>query len=238
MVRQKTSSESISHWRRGVVFSDGGRKRLVLIKAQPYVALEKKKDRKKEKRKSFNLWRSFRLLQSPSPLPDNLLNLNVMRPAAFKHAGKWREGGSGMRGFSVINKRTLWYVRPRRANAFRAGPFSWRIYILIRRAVIARAYCRDGFKLRATETEGGGGEERREEGQRGQKRRDRKDICIVFSSCFRRSPPPTEPTNVHPTFMPVKQLELKHRGSDGEKLGGREAERSLPMWLTFCFSLL
>ncbi len=67
-------------------FSEGGKKGVVLIKAQPYMVLQKKK-------KSFNLWRSFRLLQSPSPLPDNLLNLNVMRPAAFKHAGKWREGG-------------------------------------------------------------------------------------------------------------------------------------------------
>lgn len=65
---------------------------------------------------------------------------------------------------------------------------------------------------------------RREEGQRGQK----KTSVLFFLAALEGAPPPL-PTNVHPTFMPMKQLELKHRGSDGEKLGGREAERSLPM---------
>ena len=96
--------------------------------------------------------------------------------------------------------------------------------------MIARAYCRDGFKLRATETEGGGGarkDEKRDNVDR--KGGTEKTSVLFFLAALEGAPPPTEPTNVHPTFMPVKQLELKHRGSDGEKLGGREAERSLPM---------
>lgn len=131
----------------------------------------------------------------------------------------------GWEGFSVINKRTLWYVRPpderlhfQQARSRDAFTFWFDARWLRERIVVMDLdWGRQNEKTRrgTTWTE--------------------KDICIVFSSCFRRSSPPL-PTNVHPTFMPMKQLELKHRGSDGEKLGGREAERSLPMWLTFCFS--
>lgn len=51
MVRQNTSSESISHWWRGFVSqTGGGRKWVVLIKAQPYVALEEVKKKRKKKK--------------------------------------------------------------------------------------------------------------------------------------------------------------------------------------------
>lgn len=47
---------------------------------------------------------------------------------------------------------------------------------------------------------------RREEGQRGQK----KTSVLFFLAALEGAPPPL-PTNVHPTFMPMKQLELKPR---------------------------
>lgn len=80
------------------------------------------------------------------------------------------------------------------------------------------ACCCDRCKLRETVTGAA---------RKGKKRdsRSRKGSLFVFLGvllfcfCFFVTP-------VHPTFMPIKQLELKHRGREA---GWSEAERSLPM---------
>lgn len=63
------------------------------------------------------------------------------------------------------------------------------------------AYRPDRCKLRATET-----------GTAREARRDRRRTeSVVFVGVLEGAlTPPTIPTTVHPTFMPIKQLELKH----------------------------
>lgn len=67
------------------------------------------------------------------------------------------------------------------------------------------AYRPDRCKLRATET-----------GAAREARRDRRRTeSVVFVGVLEGAltpppPPPPIPTTVHPTFMPIKQLELKH----------------------------
>lgn len=63
------------------------------------------------------------------------------------------------------------------------------------------AYCRDRCKLRVTET----GAPRKAGRETAWTEKGQKDICIVFLGVVEGVFPP-----VHPTFMPIKQLELKH----------------------------